>query len=539
MGMFDFFKKIIAGSPEGRDGDQHTQQARKSHDTSGQKKSPESTTRPWGEKKDQKKPEWWTEVVGADTITHFPGTEDLARPTSREALRGSLLTMLGVQEPGHLQSQKDFVAAIHRWSEGATDMDISRFERLVHRVNAMHGIHGGEAVQQIVLPVIEDTLFHIKRAEYARPSFRFRGRVLEFLKTGEVLDGTREPSVAGRDSYHKAFAHWLQKADEHGIRKVELFLLKAREVMKKNGNAATVEDVIEDSLTLINAYRIQAGLQQPVRADQPHPSPEKTDVQPQESAEQTEHILGRYRGTILAGVGLVPAGTPVDREPFDTQLHSWLRADTTVKEDIDHLTKFVQKITTAASQQKITKDIRDFIDHVNTMLIEGVRDRIARHSAVQTVVSPASPSPELAIPPVGMPTTHVSEPPIQPHVKALDTTAPQEPLLITERSPITFQALDEHDIATDDPAVFRAKILDALGASDGQEAVGQKYFENRLREWLERAVKDPQGDALRTAATDLIKRTEKIIESAKKMRKKSEKSNSLTSADDIINPKDP
>lgn len=539
MGMFDFFKKIIAGGPERSDSDQRAQQTRKSHDTRSPKKSPDAAPRAWGEKKDQRKPEWWTEVVGTDTITHFPGTEDLARPTSREALRGSLLTMLGIREPGHLQSQKDFVAAIDHWSKGATDMDISRFERLVHRVNAMHGIHGGEAVQHIVMPVIEDTLFHIKRAEYARPSFRFRGRVLEFLKTGEVLDGTREPSVAGRDSYHKILAHWLQKADERGIRKVELFLLKAREVMRKNGNAATVEDVIEDSLTLINEYRIRAGLQQPVRPDQPRPAQEKTDAGPQEGAEQTEHILARYRGTILAGVGLVPAGTPVDREPFDVRLHSWLRADTTLKEDIDHLTAFVQKITAAASQQKITKDIRDFIDHVNTMLIEGLRDRIARRSAAQTVFPPASPASELAIPPISMPTVSVPEPVTPPTTVVPDTGVRQEPLPIPDLPPIVFQVLDERDIAADDPAVFRAKILDALGASDGQEAVGQKYFENRLREWIEKISKDPQSKALRAAAVDLIGHTEEVIVSAGTMRKGSEKKKSLASAAAFLQPENP
>ena len=191
------------------------------------------------EKPGPKREQWWISVVGTEKITQFPRTEDMVHPTSQEAFRGSILARMGLSEPGHLVSQKEFAKSVAMWAHEARDGEISMIEQLVHRVNAQLGTNGGQ-IQEQMMPVIEGTLSQIRHEKGQRPSFIFRARVLEFLKSGEIPDERALLRVAGRDEYHRSLATWLDQSDEERINKLERYLHHALEVTQKQAQKRRV-----------------------------------------------------------------------------------------------------------------------------------------------------------------------------------------------------------------------------------------------------------------------------------------------------------
>ncbi|MEK7619422.1 MAG: hypothetical protein AAB416_04300 [Patescibacteria group bacterium] len=467
------------------------------------------------EKPGPKREQWWISVVGTEKITQFPRTEDMVHPTSQEAFRGSILARMGLSEPGHLVSQKEFAKSVAMWAHEARDGEISMIEQLVHRVNAQLGTNGGQ-IQEQMMPVIEGTLSQIRHEKGQRPSFIFRARVLEFLKSGEIPDERALLRVAGRDEYHRSLATWLDQSDEERINKLERYLHHALEVTQKTSTEkegfeiSAIREVVADSQKLVAAHRERVGsapekrpqdLGAPRTTREPAfdtiesapPAMEAIPAQPGEpTPEDPEKILARYRGRILSGIGVVPSGAEADDKTFEEQFGTWLAADSTTDADISRVEKFLHEVTVTAARGRISKELTDFLTHATAMLVSALQERIVRTSSVP-VHTPERETPAAAIP-----------------------------------------LLEEGEFSSTEPSVFRAHLLERIGASDGQEAVGQKYFENRLNEWIEKIKGEKEGAVRIQAARDFLERTEPFLASETKMKKRAEKSRAIKSSLEIL-----
>lgn len=203
-----------------------------------------------------------------------------------------------------------------------------------------------------------------------------------------------------------------------------------------------------------------------------------------------------YRGKILTGIEAGSRGGIASREEFREKLTAWLKTA-----ELERITPLEQTIRLARgrmAREKVSEDVRSVIQDAEALLSEELSRRKAEE--ILRKIVPLVPPPE-EIQKVLMPIREEGRRP------------------------------EGREDAVVQSSELRARILQRIGSPDTEVAVGQKYFENRLHEWMQFPTTTDQQkqDALKDIQEEL-----REIESDSGVRKRTEKIKIFQRAEDIL-----
>lgn len=474
--------------------------------TEKKKKAPRESVFPESIPVAQKKS--WQELIKTQKLVIFPITRNELTTTlsSVKALQEAILERRpDMPSQSTLTLAGDYAQILQRWLKGVDDHKIALFDTFLHRSNAQAS---RTEIHDDLLRVFQDSFHLIHLEKERRPTYVFRATVVQYMRElmpKQFADQTTysKNSLPSPDELHRRMAEFFSSSNDKNLTKLEMFLHKAREVSDTPENKKAIHAVVRDAMKLID----------------------------NEKKGRSSYV---YRGKILAGIGVAQKGGIASRDEFKDALNTWIK-DTEGKNTAS-LEHFIRSAKERMSREAVSEDVRQVIHDVEVMLSESDSRRKVDEILQRIVPEKKKGKPSVA----GAPPEEIQKVLISEEEKKDEENIPMRPAsglseesekVETFEKKIEQKSGEEERILSFQPNELRAQFLQRIGSPDSEPSVGQKYFENRLREWMElpETTDQQKKDALQD-----IQEAIRVLEADPDIRKRKEKIKMFQQAEEIL-----